>query len=420
MADSFQYINKRLYCENVDLIEFSKTVQTPYYIYSKKETLDNCQQVLNAGANLDFLPCYALKANYNPGLLKLVRNAGFGADVVSGGELYFALKAGFDPQKIVFSGVGKTIDEIEFAIKTGIHSLNIESAKELKLASAIAGKLRKKVHAAIRVNPDIEAQTHKYISTGLHTNKFGVSVDEAVKLYTEAQNDRWLAPQGIHVHIGSQITSVEPFLKTVKFLNQFKMRLEQSGIEISYIDLGGGIGINYYNDFQNQKNKPDFLTDILQAYLDGFKDSNLKVIVELGRSITGSSGLLISKVLYRKRTPQKNFIIVDAAMNNLIRPSLYNAYHEIVPLELNVGKYEICDIVGPVCESGDFLAKDRKFQSVNQNDLIAVTGAGAYGQALASNYNLRPKISEYLVDSNKVRNIYQGEKIENLAKQFKW
>lgn len=418
MPQNFYYKSNHLHCEETDLVSFSADHETPYYLYSKNEIVENCTRVLEAGKGLDFMPCYALKANYNPHLLTLIRNLGFGADVVSGGELDFALRVGFDPQKIVFAGVGKTAAEIDFAIRSEIHSLNIESAEEMDAVASTAARLQKKVRIALRVNPDIEAETHKFISTGQHINKFGITVEEALKLYPIAAQDKWLDPQGIHVHIGSQITKPEPFLRTAAFLKDFARQLRQLNVPISYLDLGGGIGIDYENDFRDSANEKNFINEILSVFLQEFKDTDLKIVSELGRSITATAGILVSRVLYRKQTPLKQFIVIDGAMNNLIRPSLYSAHHEIVPLVLTDADKEIVDVVGPVCESTDFLAKDRALQPLHQGDLLAAAAAGAYGQSLSSNYNLRPAIAEYLVDGNSVKTIYKGRSVDQLFKEY--
>jgi len=418
MPNNFHFKENKLHCEQFDIDAFSQQTETPFYIYSKNELIENCQRVIDAGKDKDFLACYAFKANYNPYLLRIIRDMGFGADVVSGGELQFALKLGFDPHKIVFSGVGKTAAEIELAIGTGIHSLNVESAEELKLVSAIAEKLQKPTRIALRVNPDIEAETHEFISTGKHINKFGITQEEAFRLYQLAKDDKFLDPHGIHVHIGSQITKKEPFLKTVDFLLHFSHQLKQSGVPISYLDLGGGIGINYDDDFQSNQSDNEFVNETLPAYLNGFKDSGLKLVAELGRSVIGTTGLLITEVLYRKETPAKKFVVVDAAMNNLIRPSLYSAHHEIVPLAMNSSITEKVDVVGPICESTDFFAKDRLLPTTEQGDYLAIGASGAYGQALASNYNLRPSVKEFLVDKDKVECIYEGRTIDNIFDEF--
>jgi diaminopimelate decarboxylase len=418
MKNAFYYHQQNLFCENLNLTDFAQERPTPFFIYSKQEITSSCKLINEIGGTTDFLPCYALKANFNPTLLRLIAANGFGADVVSGGELYFALQCGFPPESIVFAGVGKTVAEIEMALEVGIHSLNVESAGELEIISQISARIQKNARIAIRVNPDIEAQTHHYISTGLHTTKFGVTADEALQMYLRAKDDRWLKPTGIHVHIGSQITQQTPYLATVEFLKQFVKRLGDHGIHLNYLDLGGGIGINYHNTFQEANVASGYIEEILPAYLNGLRDLKLRLIVEPGRAVIGSSALLVSRVLYRKETPQKKFLIVDAAMNNLIRPSLYNAYHEIVPLHLHDTKNEVCDVVGPVCESSDFLAKDRPLQPMMQGETLAVVGAGAYGQSLSSNYNLRPRIAEYLVDGDRVTTITEAETLQELGKKI--
>lgn len=418
MKRAFYYSSGRLFCEQVDLLELAGNTPTPFYLYSLMDLKRNCQEIIEAGKSYDYLPCYALKANFNPHLLRHIAGLGLGADVVSAGELYFALKAGFPASKIVFAGVGKTAQEIRFAIETGIHSLNVESFEELKLTSKIARQLQKNVNIAIRVNPDIEAQTHDYISTGMHNTKFGVSEDEAISMYQFALEDQYLKPHGVHVHIGSQITSKTPYLKTIDFLQVFIKNLKNLGVPLSFIDLGGGIGINYHDNLQNSDNQGTYIQAILPDYLHGFKGLGLKLVVELGRAVIGSAGILITKSIYRKQTPLKKFLIVDAAMNNLIRPSLYGAHHEIVPLQLNHSAKETNDIVGPVCESGDFFAKERVVPMTKSGDYLAILGAGAYGQALSSNYNLRPRIAEYLVDGQVVKTIFKEEKINDLWEHF--
>lgn len=418
MQPSFVYREDYLYCENVNLKEFAEQHETPFYLYSRQQIEANCNAVLQTGQGLPFMACYALKANYNPHLLAIIRDCGFGADVVSGGELQFALRLGFAPQKIVFAGVGKTPAEIELAVNSGIHSLNVESAAELQIIAGIAEKLRKPVRIALRVNPDVEAQTHKYISTGRYINKFGIDIAQARPLFKKAAAHKWLEPEGIHVHIGSQITTREPFLETIDVLLKLSEELKQSGVPIKYLDLGGGIGIDYQNNFRTQKPATDYFNDILKPYLQGFKETGLKLVVELGRSVIANAGMLVSRVLLRKETPLKKFIVVDAAMNNLIRPSLYSAHHEIIPLHLQNRKKETVDVVGPVCESSDFLAKDRTLEQLQQGEFLAVSAAGAYGQVLSSNYNLRPTIKEYLVNSDHVTTIFKGRSIDNLFNEF--
>ncbi len=419
MKRAFYFRDNHLYCEDVDLQTFSQSVSTPYYLYSAQRIVNNCQTVLDAGKGLDFLPCYALKANYNPQILKIVREMGFGADVVSGGELQFALKAGFPPEKIVFAGVGKQEWEIELAVQTGIHSLNIESEEEFALVSRVTQRLQKTLRVAFRINPDIEAHTHDYITTGRHLNKFGIPLSEALTLYERAAQEKFLQPVGVHVHIGSQILQAKPFLEAAEYLKNVVAEIRRKGLEISTLDLGGGIGIDYEDDFSKaQSHYP--LKEILPQYLQALKGLNVTLAVELGRSIIGDAGILVSRVLYRKQTPLKRFLIVDAAMNNLIRPSLYQAFHPIVPLVRKESPRDTFDVVGPVCESGDFLAKERELPVLEPGDLIAVGGAGAYGQALASVYNLRPLIAEYLVRGDEVQTIFKGQTIEEIAKQYEW
>jgi len=419
LESSFNYKNTVLHCDDFDLLKFSKTVPTPFYLYSKTEIEKNCHFIHQAGRNLNFLPCYALKANYNPTLLKIICDQGFGADVVSGGELLFALNAGFPAEKIVFAGVGKTRAEIELALNKGIHSLNIESGAELEAIAQTAKKLGKIAKISFRLNPDIDAKTHEYISTGMQTNKFGIFPEEAFQFYKKAAADPFLEPEGIHVHIGSQITSIGPYLETVSFLLDFVKKLKAERIDIKFVDLGGGIGIAYQRSFSDSKTATTFLPDILPGYLDGFSSLDIKLVLELGRSVIGSVGILVSKVLYRKQTPSKTFIIIDAAMNNLIRPSLYDAYHEVSALHLKDRAEEVVDIVGPVCESGDFMARQRSIQMLEPEEFVAIGGAGAYGQALSSNYNLRPNIAEYLVKENSVETICRAQTIQDVIDQYK-
>lgn len=423
MKSPFIYQNKRLFCEDLDVEKFAKTVPTPFYLYSKAELEHNCQTVWDAASqvkNINFQPCYAVKANYNPTILKLIQAQGFGADIVSGGELFFSQKAGFPIDKTVFSGVGKTESEIRDALQKNIYSINIESEEEMHLVARLAKEESKVQRIAIRINPDIDAKTHSYISTGLHTNKFGVSSDQALSLYLEAREHKNLKPEGIHVHIGSQIRFDGPYKETAEILKSFIKKLATKKITISYLDLGGGIGINYENSLTNPDLPRTYINNILPRYLEAFVGLNLKIFVELGRSIIGSAALLVSKVLIRKKSPLKNFIIVDAAMNNLMRPSLYQASHQVNPLLQDSRETIIADVVGPICESGDFLAKEIYIENIPAGELIAVASAGAYGQALSSNYNLRPSISEYLVDGEKVACIFKGRTIEDISKQYDW
>jgi diaminopimelate decarboxylase len=415
------YNSKDQLClEKIPLAPLCKKIATPFYIYSQAEIQRNCQEVNRLASGYDLLPCYALKANYNPQLLKLIRTHNFGADVVSAGELYFARNCGFPANRIVFAGVGKTVSEIEAAIRTGIHSINIESEAELKVLDRISRRLRKRISVAIRINPDINPRTHPYISTGLLTNKFGISQELALRLYLQLKRHPYLIARGIHVHIGSQITHAEPYLQTAGFLLHFRRVLQQKGVEIEYIDLGGGIGLNYRNQLDDANRSRTYLQSILPKLLGCFKNEQVKLMIELGRAIIGSAGLLISKVLYVKESPSKKFIIIDAGMNNLIRPSLYHAYHQIVPLIKNERALEKVDIVGPICETSDIFARGRTINALLDSDILAVTGAGAYAQASSSNYNLRPTLMEYLVDGAKVKKIFAGVTIKDIAAKYSW
>ena len=412
--------NKKLCLENIVLSELCSKVSTPFYIYSANEIRNNCKLVLHHGESYDLMPCYALKANYNPAIIRLTHSLGFGADVVSVGELQFALKAGVSPQKIVFAGVGKSESEIETAIREGIHSLNVESESELHTVAKIAHMLKKHVVIAIRINPDIDAATHPYIATGLHENKFGVDSDTALRLFREAVKCPYLEPGGIHIHLGSQIRTADPYLESVRFMLDFRDILLKENIQIKFVDLGGGIGIHYENQLDTADTPRTFIETILPQLLGPFKNTGLQIIIELGRAIIGSAGLLITKVLYKKQTPQRRFVIIDAAMNNLIRPSLYQAYHQIIPLTDSVTETEIIDVVGPVCETGDYFARQREISILNEGDFLAVTGTGAYGQVLSSNYNLRPRVAEYLVSDEKVLTIYGGESTQTIMQQYRW
>ncbi len=418
MSFPFYFKNDVLYAEGLNLASFAEQTATPFYLYSQKRIKENCQTVIEAGKNLDFLPCFALKANFNPRILQLIQSMGFGADIVSGGELYFALKAGFPPEKIVFAGVGKTAREIELAIKTGIHSINVESSQEFQLIQTLAEQLQIKTSIAFRINPDIETPTHEYIATGKNINKFGIHLNDALPLYQQAVKNKWLNPIGLHVHIGSQILDVKPFLKAADYLLETLEHFKKLGLPITTLDLGGGIGIDYSEAFFSHPAWP--LKEILPQFLKKFENSGLKIVMELGRSIIGDAGILVTKILYRKQTTAKKFLIVDAAMNNLIRPSLYKAYHPIVPIKKQEVPEEVVDIVGPVCESGDFLAQQRKLQACEQGEFLAIGAVGAYGQALASYYNLRPMIPEFLVSEKTVTTIFKGETIEEMANKFEW
>ena len=412
--------DKQLQIEGCTFESICQKYPTPFYIYSSSSIQRNCNQVMDLSKNVDLLACYALKANYNPKLIKLIHGLGFGADVVSGGELYFARKAGIPEDKIVFAGVGKTEQEIEEAIKLKIHSINVESESELSLIEKIASQTKKMVTIAFRVNPDINPKTHPYISTGIHSSKFGIPRDLAIELFKRAVKHPYIEPAGIHVHIGSQIDQEDPYIETADYLISMREQLKSAGINISFLDLGGGIGINYINQLDVDGNQQTYLSNILPKLLEPFKNMQVKLLIELGRSIIGSAGFLVTKVLHIKQTPVKKFVIVDAAMNNLVRPSLYQAHHQILPINQDTGSTELTDIVGPVCETSDFMAKDRELPAVKPGDFLVITGAGAYGQALSSNYNLRPMIAEYLIKDNDTEIIFNGESIQSISEKYVW
>jgi diaminopimelate decarboxylase len=416
------YYNARgqLCLEKIPLVTFCKKKITPCYVYSRTEIENNCREIHKLAMGYNLFSCYALKANYNPLLLKLIRNLNFGADVVSAGELYFAKKCGFSVDQIVFAGVGKTPSEIELAIKSGIHSINIESEAELNIIDRTARRLKRQVRLAIRINPDIDPLTHPYISTGLLANKFGISKDLAIQLYLNLQQHPYIIADGIHVHIGSQITRAAPYLQTAKFLLQLHQTLQDEGVMINFIDLGGGIGLNYKNQLDGATIPRTYVRSILPKLLGCFKNKPVKLILELGRAVIGSAGVLVSEVLYVKETPFKKFVIIDAGMNNLIRPSLYHAYHQIIPLLKNDRPVEKVDVVGPVCETSDFLATGRKLNVPRAGEYIAITGTGAYAQASSSNYNLRPSVVEYLVEGSRIKTIFKGQTIKDIAAKYSW
>lgn len=402
----FYFKNGELYCEDVSVRKIVEKTGTPVYIYSAS-SIRNSIKNLRTHLPENSLICYSLKANSNASVLKIVREENCGADVVSGGELFRALRAQIPPQKIVFSGIGKTEEEIEFALRSGILFINVESEEELEVVNEVGRKCSMRAPISVRVNPDVSSDTHHYIKTGMKENKFGLLEEEALVLYRKAREMENVKILGIQCHIGSQILSVEPFKIAFNKLKNFIMKLKEYGIEIKFIDFGGGIGIRYKDE--------DSQFD-LHSYGKIIKDItfsfNLSGIVEPGRYIVGEAGILVGRVLYFKKTPFKNFIITDIGMNDLIRPSLYGAYHRIVPLKEMEGNYLRVDVVGPVCESGDFIARDITLPSLKRNDYLAVLCAGAYGFTMSSNYNSRPRPPEVMVEEGnftiaRVRECYE-------------
>lgn len=406
----FQYHGNELYCEDVPVTEIADAIGTPFYLYSH-HTLENHFTVFdNAFKGIDHLTCFSVKANSNLAVLKLIINLGGGVDIVSGGELFRALKAGVDPRKVVFSGVGKQVHELEYALKTGILMFNVESSQELDSLNGVAGRLGIKAPIAIRVNPHIDPQTHPYISTGMKKNKFGIEVQQALKDYRAAQKLEHIEVVGVDCHIGSQITEIGPFVEALGKVKELVLALRADNIQISAIDLGGGLGITYD---QEQPPRPE---EYAAALIKEMGDMNCRLILEPGRVIAGNAGILVTRVVYIKEGSEKTFVTVDAAMNDLVRPSLYGSFQAIQPVIREQTGEMVADIVGPICESGDFLAKDRNIPRLQAGDLIAVMSAGAYGFTMASNYNSRPKVSEIMVKEDEFFVVRQRESYDDLIR----
>ena len=409
---NFEYRQGELYCERVPVSQIAKEVGTPCYIYSHATLIRHFQVYDSAFKNIPHLIAFAMKANSNLAILRLMAKEGSGVDIVSGGELFRALKAGVPPSKIVFAGVGKNAEEIRDALKADILMFNVESSPEIHALNDVAASLGKKARVALRINPDIDPKTHPYISTGLKKSKFGIAADRAVEEFTLASSLGHIEVVGVHAHIGSQLTEVTPFVESLKKVITLIDQLKRQGINIRYLNIGGGLGITYSDE------KPPLPQELADAVSPLVKDLNLTLVMEPGRVIVGNAGILVTKALYEKIGETKRFIIVDAAMNDLIRPSLYNAYHDIRPVSevlLHRPKHAV-DVVGPVCESGDFLAKDRTLPEVKPGDLLAVMSAGAYGFVMASNYNSRPRVPEVLVKDGEVHVIRTREIYDDLVR----
>ncbi len=388
----FQYKKGELYCEGVPVRTVAQRVGTPFYLYSSNTLANHFHAFDSAFSGVPRIICYALKSNSNSAVLRLLEREGAGADIVSGGELYRALRAGIDPKKIVYAGVGKRRDEIEYALKVGILMFNVESGDELHALSQAAAEMRAVARIALRVNPNIDPKTHAYISTGLKENKFGIPIEQALEYYQTAKALPNVEIVGVHQHIGSQITEVQPFIDALEKVVAFVKELRSAGIGIKYIDIGGGLGITYKDE------TPPLPKELAFAIQPLLKESGCTLVLEPGRAIVGNAGILVTRAVYRKDSGEKRFLIVDAGMNDLIRPSLYDAYHDIRPVvEPKSSEQAVFDVVGPICESGDFLAKDREMPAVNQGDLLAVMSAGAYGFSMSSNYNSRPRAAEVMV-----------------------
>ncbi len=397
-----EYKGEELYLEGVSLKALAEKFGTPLYVYSGSYIRDRIKAYREAFP--EALICYAVKANFNPYIVALVKEEGAGADIVSGGELFISLKAGVEPSRIVYAGVGKTVKELEYAISSEILMFNVESLMELEVLDELAGKLGKKARIAIRVNPDVDPKTHPYISTGMKKSKFGVDIKTAKKEYEHARKLKNLQVVGIHCHIGSQILDVSPYIEASQKVVELYYDLIKDGFDIQYLDVGGGLGIKYKPEQSNPEP-----SDLAEAILPVVKEVKAKIILEPGRSVVGNAGILLTQVQFIKDKGHKHFVIVDAGMNDLIRPAMYEAYHHIVPVERKDRLYIKTDVVGPICETGDFLALDREIQAVERGEYLAVLSAGAYGFAMSSHYNVRPRACEVLVEKGKYRVIRQRE-----------
>jgi diaminopimelate decarboxylase len=435
---SFRYRDGHLYCEDVDLARVAEELGTPTYVYSAGTILDHYARLDTALQSLDHLICYAVKANSNRAILKLLAGAGAGFDIVSGGELYRVLAAGGDSAKCTFAGVGKSREEIEYALEQRVYSFNVESEAELEHIGRIAGAKETRAPIALRVNPDVDAHTHEYISTGSHENKFGIALDRVGAVYEQAAKMQHVAIVGVQMHIGSQIAEAKPFASAIEKVAPIARELK-SRYGIKFLSIGGGMGIVYRRALESGSGKwwhdhsgessAFSVRDYAEAIVPPLRELGVRILVEPGRFLVGNAGVLLTRVRYIKQTGSKRFAIVDAGMNDLIRPALYQSYHEIVPVEdprvrtitstsssKSGNKTEKIDIVGPVCESGDFFALDREMRELHEGDLLAIMSAGAYGFAMASNYNSRPLSPEALVRGNLLALIRKRQTWEDLVR----
>jgi diaminopimelate decarboxylase len=425
---AFHYRDGHLFCEEFDVAVAAARFGTPLYLYSAGTILDHYRRLDEALAGLDHLICYAVKANSNRAVLRFLRDAGAGFDIVSGGELFRALKAGADSGKCTFAGVGKSREEIEYALEQGVYSFNIESEAELDYINQIASAKNQRAPIALRVNPDVEAQTHQYISTGKSENKFGIALERAAQVYERASKMPSITVRGVQMHIGSQITEAAPFVAAIEKIAPLVSELK-SKYAIEFFSVGGGLGIAYKSSvasgsgdwWTSQRSHPLTIQQYVDAILPPLTRLGLRILLEPGRLLVGNAGILLTRVRYLKETAQKKFAIIDAGMNDLIRPALYGSYHEIVPVEdssssMSKNKTEKMDIVGPVCESGDFFAQDREMPELRAGDLLAVMSAGAYGFVMASNYNSRSLPAEALVRGDKLALIRKRQTIDDLTR----
>jgi len=408
--NAFRYQKGELFCEGVALRRLAEEFGTPLYVYSQGHVVGQYRDLDRAFAGVDHLICCSVKANGNLALLRAVAKAGAGFDVVSGGELYRVLRAEGDPARCVFAGVGKTRDEIEYALKLGIYCFNVESEPELRMLAAVARRMARRAPVAIRVNPGVDPETHRYISTGKHESKFGISIDRALGVYRAAAQLGGLEIRGVQMHIGSQIVKTAPFVLAIRKIAPLLERVrELAPSTLEFFDVGGGLGIRYRDE------RPPTAAEFARAALPQLRRTGLRILLEPGRFLLGNGGVLVTRVLYVKQTPVKRFVIIDAAMNDLIRPALYESHHEIVPVAAKSARRKmIADVVGPVCESGDFFARDRSVAAVGEGEWLAVMSTGAYGMAMASNYNARPRPAEVLVSGRRYELVRRRESVKDL------
>jgi diaminopimelate decarboxylase len=409
----FGYKGRELYAEGVPMGELAHFYGTPLYVYSKKTLLRHIKAYKEAFGDFGLILCYALKANTNGEILRIIAKEGAGGDIVSGGELFRALRAGIPAKKVVYAGVGKTEDEIRFALKKKILMFNVESMEELREIDHVAGEMNVKAPIALRVNPDIDPKSHPYISTGMKEHKFGIPIEDALEYYIAASRMKNIEVVGVHKHIGSQLTELSPFAEALSRVLMLLENLKANGITLKYLDLGGGLGIPY-KESDNPPSPRELAAKLLPLLKK--KAKGLTLIIEPGRSIVGSAGVLLTKCLYIKKTAEKNFVIIDAGMNDLVRPTLYGSHHEILPIMKSSRKPVKADVVGPICESGDFLAKGREIRTPREGEVLAVMSAGAYGMSMSSNYNSRPRAAEVLVDGRKHRLIRRRETWQDLVR----
>lgn len=407
VKNNLEYKDGVLHLDGCNLVEIAGEYKTPLYVYSANRLIENYRQYEDAFSSMNHIICYAIKANYSSSIIKLLSSMGAGADVVSGGELYMALRAGIKPEKIVFSGVGKTCEEIRQAINTDICFINIESEQEFKVVREVAAREDRTANVSFRINPDIDSKSHPKIATGLKESKFGMPVKKAVELYKQASKIAHLNVRGMHLHIGSQITDTEPFRLAAESAVNFVTELEKAGIKLEYIDIGGGLGIDYGNI------KVPSPYDIADAVREFFVGRSETLIIEPGRSLVGNAGYLLTRINYIKERENKKFVVVDAGFNDLIRPAMYGAYHKIIPVK-DSGVKMVADVVGPVCETSDCLAVNREVSGVRTGNVLAVCDSGAYGFSMSSNYNSRLRPPEVLIDETGPRLIRRRENFEDL------